>query len=410
MQQPPPSISNNYINFTGLAASIIAFLFCQHLHVDTLVTAFILCISFTVTVLLLEVIFLKSHKRPSTGLDWNKHEYNARRVAIKCLGLYGTFAALGIIYYISPEYHAVYYRPFWEAVRFTLPALLMLSVPYIAFVDARMKEPQDGLYQFGLCLLGRWQETEYKDVMQYVLGWIVKGFFLPLMWGALNDDIIDFQNLSAFSNYNEIFSSIIVSLFLMDVMLGSIGYVLTLRIADTHIRNADNSMFGWAVCIICYLPFIWMLQGEGMDYKTYPWVNIHPVLQILWGNCILLLAIINVLHTAQFGCRFSNLTNRGIITNGLYRFTKHPAYVAKNLAWWLIAFPFAYYDTWQENIFYTLFLLAVNSIYFMRARAEERHLSSDPNYVAYALWMNEHSIFRGITRAFPWLKYSCAAK
>ena len=42
----------------------------------------------------------------------------------------------------------------------------------------------------------------------------------------------------------------------------------------------------------------------------------------------------------SFGIRFSNLTHRGIITSGPYRFTKHPAYVAKNISWWLISIPF----------------------------------------------------------------------
>ena len=35
----------------------------------------------------------------------------------------------------------------------------------------------------------------------------------------------------------------------------------------------------------------------------------------------------------MFSFRFSNLTHRGIITSGPYRFTKHPSYVSKNIAW-----------------------------------------------------------------------------
>ncbi len=44
--------------------------------------------------------------------------------------------------------------------------------------------------------------------------------------------------------------------------------------------------------------------------------------------------------TVAFGFRFSNLTDRGIITNGPYAWTKHPAYVSKNLFWWFAVLPF----------------------------------------------------------------------
>jgi hypothetical protein len=43
-------------------------------------------------------------------------------------------------------------------------------------------------------------------------------------------------------------------------------------------------------------------------------------------------------------------------------------------------------------------------MYFMRAKTEERHLSRDPVYVQYALWMNEHGVLRFLNR-IPGLKY-----
>ena len=43
--------------------------------------------------------------------------------------------------------------------------------------------------------------------------------------------------------------------------------------------------------------------------------------------------------TLALGLRASNLTNRGIVTTGPYRWLRHPAYVAKNLSWWIGATP-----------------------------------------------------------------------
>jgi len=105
-----------------------------------------------------------------------------------------------------------------------------------------------------------------------------------------------------------------------------------------------------------------------------------------------------------FGVRFSNLTHRGILTNGPYRFTKHPAYITKNLSWWLISIPFLHAPA-TAAIRHSIALGCINTIYFLRARTEERHLSRDPVYVAYALWMNEHGVLRFLGRWIPALRY-----
>ena len=61
---------------------------------------------------------------------------------------------------------------------------------------------------------------------------------------------------------------------------------------------------------------------------------------VFWGSTILVCIAVYSWATISFGIRFSNLTNRGIITNGPYRYTKHPAYIAKNLSWWMESVPF----------------------------------------------------------------------
>jgi hypothetical protein len=50
-------------------------------------------------------------------------------------------------------------------------------------------------------------------------------------------------------------------------------------------------------------------------------------------------------------------------------------------------------------------LLMLNGVYFLRARTEERHLSRDPEYVAYALWIDAHGLLAGLGRVLPWLRY-----
>ena len=108
--------------------------------------------------------------------------------------------------------------------------------------------------------------------------------------------------------------------------------------------------------------------------------------------------------TISAGIRFSNLTYRGLWNTGPYRWTKHPAYVFKCVSWWLIYVPFLVHSG-ADAVKCTLLLVCVDVIYYWRAKTEERHLSHYPEYVAYALEMNERSIFRWAARLLPFLRY-----
>ena len=66
----------------------------------------------------------------------------------------------------------------------------------------------------------------------------------------------------------------------------------------------------------------------------------HDLVLWVWGTVLVVLTAIYAWATVAFGLRFSNLTYRGVLTNGPYRFTKHPAYLAKNTFWWLETLPF----------------------------------------------------------------------
>jgi hypothetical protein len=113
---------------------------------------------------------------------------------------------------------------------------------------------------------------------------------------------------------------------------------------------------------------------------------------------ILLLVAIYVWSTIAFGARFSNLTHRGIITNGPYRYSKHPAYLSKNLSWWLISTPFMLSGNAAQSLRACILLCMLNGIYYLRAKTEERHLSLDPVYRQYVLWIEQHGLLRRLDR------------
>jgi hypothetical protein len=61
--------------------------------------------------------------------------------------------------------------------------------------------------------------------------------------------------------------------------------------------------------------------------------------------------------------------------------------------------------TFVQTFRFCIALALINVIYFLRARTEERHLSADPKYVEYALWMNDHGTFAWIGRLVPFFRY-----
>jgi protein-S-isoprenylcysteine O-methyltransferase Ste14 len=248
-------------------------------------------------------------------------------------------------------------------------------------------------------------------------GWAIKAFFLPLMFVYVVGDLGGFWSgplLPAPVDFEHIFPRLIDLLYLFDVFLAAITYALTLRPLDSHIRSADPTVAGWLVCLALYPPFN-AVTGKILPYDQDGlfWGKVfapYPALYVLWGVAILVLVAIYAWSTAAFGLRFSNLTHRGIITNGPYRWSKHPAYLSKNLSWWMISVPFVAGAGWFQAVQSCLLLGGVNLIYFLRARTEERHLSADPVYRDYAAFIAERGLLAVAGRTARRVALSWAAR
>lgn len=336
------------------------------------------------------------------GLDFSRFRPSVARIGQKLLGLWAIFALILATYQNLPVYGLDLYEPVRQVAPLVVLWSALLSVPYVALVDGVQCDPEDVLWRFGGVLLRR-PDIAYTGIGNWLLGWLIKAFFLPLMFSFLSGYIAD---LWAFTLDGErlsqkIYVLLYQSLYFVDVTIGALGYCMTFRLLGTHIRSSEPTLVGWVVALVCYPPF-WFGVSDAYfaydpDWQWGAWLWDSPVLYTIWG-CLILLAVgVYVWATVAFGLRFSNLTNRGIITNGPYRYTKHPAYIAKNLSWWLIAIPFVPEDgTIGTAVICCVMLLGVNALYFLRAKTEERHLMADPDYRAYAEWIARHGIFRNL--------------
>jgi len=114
---------------------------------------------------------------------------------------------------------------------------------------------------------------------------------------------------------------------------------------DAHIRSANPYAAGWTAALMCYPPFLLMDDGGPLDYHPgtadwSDWLAMYPSLTVILGIVLVALTAFYAWATVAFGLRFSNLTHRGILTHGPYAWSKHPAYLSKNVFWWLSTLPF----------------------------------------------------------------------
>lgn len=369
--------------------------------------AAIFLVSFPAAVIFfVDVAFYKVHRNPSTGLDWSSWHPSASRTCIKFIGFSFTLLCVGAVYWAFPLYHDNFYARYFDILELTIPIFVLLSVPYIWFVDGHMRDPHDALWQVGSIVIGNFRNTKKDLLPNYARGWLVKGFFLPLMLVFMMGDIQSSRTLvtSGPITSRQIYEFFYWFFYLVDVTFAALGYVFSLRLFDTHMRSTEPTMFGWLVAIVCYPPFWNLISNEYVRYDSgHPWGEWlwnNPILYGLWGTCILILVAIYASATIIFGGRFSNLTHRGIITNGPYRYSKHPAYISKNLSWWLISVPFLVHGgDVLETVRLCALLGMVNLIYYWRAKTEERHLMWDPVYRRYAAWVDGNGIFARIRNA-----------
>jgi len=274
----------------------------------------------------------------------------------------------------------------------------------VVWLDRVMIEPKDATWHFGAMIVGR-NDWDSEPIKKHWRAWIIKAFFGAFMISILPPgfaQIVEADPIALLDNPVAFGMIVITFLFVIDVQIGTVGYLFTLRPLDAHIRSGNPFLGGWLAALVCYPPFVWGIIGSNSQILSYErdvqgwgyWLAGNDTLLWVWAGWLIFLTAIYAWATVVFGIRFSNLTYRGVLTNGPYRFTRHPAYLSKNLFWWCSVMPFMITTgTPMEALRNTFFLLLVNGIYYWRARTEEAHLlAEDPKYRAYYVWMEENGV------------------
>jgi protein-S-isoprenylcysteine O-methyltransferase Ste14 len=360
-----------------------------------------------------------------------------QRATYRWVAVTVVMAALLVLYTQHPYYRAAQFTPFKTVYPPAFFLWLAVGIFYVKatlekFAGTRFMMRDSGLH---LLMLGRaWQRSRFwriaknRRVKTTLLGIIVKGFFTPLMIGFFVGHMnsisrawlahkhlapMDFKmpngtNLigAASAWWTHVGSRIpdfVPSLhdvavlvqpwtwsrgdfswglglaydivFAVDCGWALFGYTTESRWIGNKTRSVEPTAFGWTVCLACYPPFNNVL-GTYLPLETGPQHITSDNVMLTFRAVTVLLFAIYAAATVSFGFRFSNLTNRGIVSRGPYRFVRHPAYLCKCSAWWLEHIP-------TITLTKAFFLTLLCGVYALRAWTEERHLGMDPEYRAY---------------------------
>lgn len=395
----PHSISTTWINLTGLCSFAIALLILRSTAIsDAGYRNAILMGAIALPIILLERIFTTVGLRGRFEFCWTRGKI--LRVATKLVGVLASWLLVLGVFWVFP-----YFREHSESVlrlvsQLWLPAFILAPF-YIWYVDELVAEKKDEYWTVGRLVLGQWYQMDKNVVVNHLREWAVKLFFLQFILQVLTERsaywlTADFQQIITSHPFGflDVFTE---TMYLVDIGFGAVGYLLTLRLFDTHVRTTEPTVLGWLVCLMCYPPFFGAIDQNFLQYNDNlywsQWLGGYAPLQIFWAALIAVSVAAYALATVQFGIRFGNLSHRGIITNGLYGWLKHPAYVAKNASWWLISIPFVSTSGVSEAVRLSLMLIMLNTIYYLRAKTEERHLSWDPTYLQYSAWIRQHGLW-----------------
>lgn len=232
----------------------------------------------------------------------------------------------------------------------------------------------------------------------------VKLFYGPLMLYSAFTDLRACQELNHTPRIAEfvgrldwLYILLVHLVFFSDSCLFFFGYHTEAGFLRNKIRCVETNVWGILVCIMCYPPFNQVTMSVFGGSFDNPYIVVAGNFRSVWTwglrGAALLSLLLLISASASLFTRASNLTNRGIVSWGPYRYVRHPGYLGKNLFWLMTLLPafvpntagaqFSWLNYWLSCLCVLCGFLCWGTVYFLRAVTEERFLGRDPEYAAY---------------------------
>lgn len=293
-----------------------------------------------------------------------------------------------VLYLVVPFYALTYNNELGFYFSKNIHALVLKITAFFYIIyQSYLIENAKGNSKIELLLLAIRNKNFSSEVRKNIRYAIVKFFFIPLMLPSaiiyfnLFIELIfspfQYENFVLFFN-QIIFTFIIYGVSFLTLGYYAFGYLFESKRLNSKVKSVDNTFLGWGVVLICYVPFFVFITRyipfPTQDYAFFITNEITFIVR-MFLSIVMLFKLYSV---TLLGAKCSNLTNRGIVTKGAYKYIRHPHYLAKLIIWWVTFLPYLIHHLWAVGpmFFWTI-------IYFLRAVTEERHLSKDVEYVLY---------------------------
>lgn len=295
------------------------------------------------------------------------------------------FAAYSALFQFVEVYHEKVFTPLGFA------AIEVVLIGYLAFLPLFYATFPDDyavkcrLFWRAVANLRRRRPTEPEAVALRAVA--VKAFFMPLMIAWLANGLTAFILALAGSGHYSVYDFTLHFIVLIDLIFFTIAYGVEHPKLHNEIRSVEPTLLGWLSAVACYPPLQFLsIALLGWYAPERPEFD-SPVLQVALGVPMLALMAAYTWASVALGLKASNLTNRGTVGRGPYAVVRHPAYICKNLFWWVGGLPLAIHSletgNWLNALLVIGSLAAWTGIYTIRALTEERHLRADAEYREY---------------------------
>ncbi len=247
------------------------------------------------------------------------------------------------------------------------------------------------------------------DERHALLATLVKLQFMPLMAKFLFENAASFAKAAGnvlatwreAPSWGDLYAvhghwAILYGALLLDTAVFFAAYALEHEKLGNRIRSVEPTVLGWAAALACY-PVLNSVTGAAFGWYASDFPNFAAAMgsETPWRTVSLAAGALSVSLMCVYawaslalGMKGGNLCARGTVDRGPYRWVRHPAYAAKNLAWGISALvPMtagAAAGKWGAVLAAACSVAAWAGTYHLRAVTEERHLASvDPDYRAY---------------------------
>lgn len=342
---------------------------------DGVIVSFLLCSYF-----IFLFFFLKTHAVKRLSVGW------LAEIALpKMLAFLVLITATVLVSVVFSTLFGTAYEWYFLKIILLLPVLLLFLLFHLYIMDSRLGVQKDDYWSFGMALLKHkaWHAIEHGHFFRMLL---LKAFFVPFMYLIIFQITATLLHTSLPQSARSWFYFIFLLGLAFDVVVAFIGYVFTGKMFNNSLLDVERRWEGWIFCLICYPPFNEFLRiiQHNVSLSSLNWAGELNWLYYLWGGVLSASWVVYWWSTLAFGLRFSNLSWRGLVQSGPYYWTRHPAYLSKNIYWWLCLLPLLPSHPFWESLSLVLGLLATSLIYYGRAMAESRHCCQFADYVNYS--------------------------